>query len=99
MDLSGPAAGSRASGEVGEGDAAVLRRRGEAEVFGAEEEQRVEQHHGGVGAQLLALPQVGLQDAGGRGATLRLKEEAQRRWNEMANPFHETFFASHLRPI
>lgn len=86
MDLSGPAAGSRASGEVAEGDAAVLRRRGEAEVFGAEEEQRVEQHHGRVGAQLLALPQVGLQDARGRGATLRVKKEAERRWNEIANP-------------
>lgn len=73
MDLSGPAAGLRALREVSEGDAAVLRQRGEAEVLSAEEQQRVEQHHGGVGAQLLALPQVGLQYARGSGATLRLK--------------------------
>lgn len=79
MDLSGPAAGSRAPGEVGEGDAPVLRQRGEAEVLGAEEEQCVEQHHGGVGAQLLALPQVGLQYARGRSAPLRLKKEVEKR--------------------
>lgn len=48
-----------------------MRQRGEAEVLGAEEEQRVEQHHRGVGAQLLALPQVGLQYTRGGGATLR----------------------------
>lgn len=80
VDLSGPAAGSRAPGEVGEWDALVLRQRVEAEVFGAEEQQRVEQHHGGVGAQLLALPQVGLQYAWGSGAPLRLKEGGYFRW-------------------
>ena len=49
---------ARAAHEVGEGEAAVLRHAGEAQELGAEEEQRVEQHDGGVGPQLLAVPQV-----------------------------------------
>lgn len=86
VDFAGSAAGSGGSGEVDEGEALVLRHRGEAKVLGAEEEQRVEQHYGGVGAQLLALPQVGLQYAGGDGATLRVKKEAaQRQWSVLEN--------------
>lgn len=78
-DLSGPAAGSRALGEVGEGDAPVLRHRAEAKVLSAEEDKCVEQHHGGVDAQLLALPQVGLRYARGSHAPLRIKKEAEKR--------------------
>lgn len=69
VDFGGPFAGFGVSSEVGKGEALVLRQRGEAKVFGAEEEQRVEQHYGGVGAQLLALPQVGLHHTGGGNTT------------------------------
>lgn len=58
------AAGFGTAGEVGEGEPLVLLQGGVAKVFSAEEEKRVEQHDGGVGAQLLALPQVGLRHAG-----------------------------------
>lgn len=51
------AVGFGAADDVGEGELAVLRHRGEAKVFAAEEEQRVEQHDGRVGAQLLTVPQ------------------------------------------
>lgn len=64
MDFTGSAAGFDASSEVGEGEASMLRQRGEVEDFGAEEEQRVEQHYGWVGAQLLTLPQVRLFNTG-----------------------------------
>lgn len=70
-DFSGFVAGFGESGEVGEGDALVLLQSGEAEVLGAEEEQRVEQHDGRVGAQLLTLPQVGLHHPGGDCSTWR----------------------------
>lgn len=43
--------------DVGERQLAVLLHRGEAEVLAAEEEQGVEEDDGGVGAQLLAVPQ------------------------------------------
>lgn len=43
--------------DVGEGQLAVLLHRGEAKVLAAEEEQGVEEDDGGVGAQLLAVPQ------------------------------------------
>lgn len=76
VDFAGSAAGFGASSEVGKGEALVLRQCGEAEVLGAEEEQGVEQHYGGVGAQLLTLPQVGLHDTRGHDATLRRKGEA-----------------------
>lgn len=69
MDFAGSAAGFGASSEVGKGEALVLRQRGEAEVLGAEEEQSVEQYYGGVGAQLLTLPQVGLHNTGGDNTT------------------------------
>lgn len=42
---------------MAERELAVLLHRGEAEVLAAEEEQRVEEDDGGVGAQLLAVPQ------------------------------------------
>lgn len=82
VDFAGSAAGFGASGEVGEGEALVLRKCGEAEVLGAEEEQRVEQHYGGVGAQLFTLPQVGLHNTGGNNTTLRRKEEAGKELSE-----------------
>lgn len=77
VDFAGSAAGFGAPGEVGEREALVLREGREAEVLGAEEEQRVEQHDGGVGAQLLALPQVGLQNTGGDGSTLRKEDKSR----------------------
>lgn len=70
VDFAGSVAGFGLSSEVGEGEALVLPQRGEAEVFGAEEEHRVEQHNGGVGAQLLTLPQVRLHHTGGNSTTL-----------------------------
>ena len=76
VDFAGSAAGFGASSEVGEGEGLVLSQRGEAEVLGAEEEQRVEQHHGGVGAQLLTLPQVGLLNTGGNNTTWGREEDA-----------------------
>lgn len=107
VDFAGSAAGSGGSGEVDEGEALVLRHRGEAKVLGAEEEQRVEQHYGGVGAQLLALPQVGLQYAGGDGATLRVKKAAEQRQrsvlvnggqkNTVQNSLTTLFINVHLR--
>lgn len=110
VDFAGSAAGSGGAGEVDEGEALVLRHCGEAKVLGAEEEQRVEQHYGGVGAQLLALPQVGLQYAGGDGATLGVKKEAeQRQWsvlgvlenrgqkNKVQNSLTTLFINVHLR--
>ncbi len=78
MDFAGSAAGFGASREVGKRELLVLRQRGEVEILGAEEEQRVEQHYRGVGAQLLALPQVGLHNTRGNDATLRAREEAGR---------------------
>lgn len=78
VDFAGSAAGFGAPGEVGEREALVLREGREAEVLGAEEEQRVEQHDGGVGAQLLALPQVGLQNTGGDGPTLRKEDKSRK---------------------
>lgn len=62
VDFAGSAAGFGASSEVGKREPLVLCQRGEVEILGAEEEQRVEQHYGGVGAQLLTLPQVGLHN-------------------------------------
>lgn len=76
VDFAGPAAGFGASTEVDKGETLVLSQRGEVEVFGAEEEQRVEQHYGRVGAQLLTLPQVGLFNARGNSAACRREEEA-----------------------
>lgn len=55
-----PAAGLGAAGEVAKRKPVVLLQGGVAKVFSAEEKQRVEQHDGGIGAQLLTLPQVGL---------------------------------------
>lgn len=46
VNFAGSAAGFGASSEVGKGEALVLRQCSEVEVFGAEEEQRVEQHYG-----------------------------------------------------
>lgn len=46
------------AGDVGEGQASVVRQRGEAEELGGEEEEGAEQHDGRVGPQLLTLPQV-----------------------------------------
>lgn len=43
--------------DVGERQLPVLLHRGEAEVLAAEEKQGVEEDDGGVGAQLLAVPQ------------------------------------------
>lgn len=77
VDFVGSAARFGASGEVAKGEALVLCQRGKAEVLGAEEEQRVEQHYRWVGAQLLTLPQVGLHNTGGNNATFRRKEEAR----------------------
>lgn len=71
VDFAGTVAGFGASGEVGEGEALVLHQCPETKGLGAEEEQRVEQHYGGVGAQLLTLPQVGLHHTGGNGSPLR----------------------------
>lgn len=56
VDFASPAAGFGAQSEVGKREASVLRQRGEVKIFGAEEEHRVEQHYGRVGAQLLTLP-------------------------------------------
>jgi len=56
--------GLGAAHDVGEGQLAVLLHRGEAKVLAAEEEQRVEQHDGGVRAQLLAVPQEALLHSG-----------------------------------
>lgn len=46
VDFAGSAAGFRVAGEVGKRQALVLLHGVEVEVFGAEEEQRVEQHYG-----------------------------------------------------
>lgn len=46
VNISGCALGFEAPGEVGERQTLVLCQRGEVEVLGAEEEQRVEQHYG-----------------------------------------------------
>lgn len=56
--------GFGASPEVGEGQPAVLLHRGDAEVFAAEEQQRVEEDGGGVRAQLFAPPEELLLNAG-----------------------------------
>lgn len=56
------AAGFRAAGEVGKRKPLVLLQGGVTKIFSAEEKQRVEQHDGGVGAQLLTLPQVGFSN-------------------------------------
>lgn len=64
VDFARAAAGLGAAGEVGERKPLVLFQGGVAKVLGAEEEERVEQHDGGIGAQLLTLPQVRLSNAG-----------------------------------
>lgn len=51
-------AGARAAHDVAKGELVMLGRRAEVEVLGAEEEEGVEQHDGGVGPQLLTAPQV-----------------------------------------
>lgn len=53
-----PAAGFGTAGEVGKRKPLVLFHGGVTETFSAEEKKRVEQHDGGIGAQLLTLPQV-----------------------------------------
>lgn len=63
------AAGFGAAREVGEREPLVLLQRGVTKVFSAEEKQRIEQNDGGIGAQLLTLPQVGLSNAGRDHAT------------------------------
>lgn len=52
------AAGFRTAGEVGKRKPLVLFQGGVTKIFSAEEKKRVEQHDGGIGAQLLTLPQV-----------------------------------------
>lgn len=80
------AVGSGAAGEVSEGQLAVLRHRGEAEVLTAEEEQRVEEDEGGGCPQLLALPQKlllhpgGGAACGGRGGTAAGTKMEEQRW-------------------
>lgn len=54
------AAGFGAAAEVAKRKPLVLLQGGVTKIFSAEEKQRVEQHDGGIGAQLLTLPQVGL---------------------------------------
>lgn len=51
-------------GEVGEGQTSVLALGLELEQLGSKEEQGVEQHKGGVGPQLLTVPQVFLLHTG-----------------------------------
>lgn len=77
-DFAGSAAGFGASSEVGKREPLVLCKGGEVEILGAEEEQRVEQHYGGVSTQLLTLPQVGLHNTRWHNTTLRRREEAGR---------------------
>lgn len=70
------AAGFRAAGEVGKRKPLVLLQGGVTKLFSAEEKQRVEQHDGGVGAQLLTLPQVGFSNTRRDHTALRKKETA-----------------------
>lgn len=57
-----PAAGFGTASEVGKRKPLVLFQGGVTKLFSAEEKKRVEQHDGGVGAQLLTLPQVRLSN-------------------------------------
>lgn len=52
------AAGFGTASEVGKRKPMVLFQGGVTKIFSAEEKKRVEQHNGGIGAQLLTLPQV-----------------------------------------
>lgn len=82
------AAGFGAAREVAERKPSVLLQGGVAEVFGAEEKKRVEQHDGGVGAQLLALPQVRFGNARGRHGASRAKDKAVKKrleWHEKSH--------------
>lgn len=94
VDFAGSVAGFGAPSEVGEREALVLREGREAEVLGAEEEQRVEQHDGGVGAQLLTLPQVGFQNTGGNGTALRKEDESGKSDNKIVTM--TTLFSLHV---
>lgn len=62
--------------ELGEGELEVLLHGGEVEVLAEEEEQSVEEGHGGVHPQLLTVPQelflhIGTDDSCPRGADQR----------------------------
>lgn len=71
------AAGFGTASEVGKRKPLVLLQCGVAEMFSAEEKKRVEQHDGGVGAQLLTLPQVRFSNARGGRAAWRREEKVE----------------------
>lgn len=68
------AAGFGAAGEVAKRKPLVLLQGGVTKIFSAEEKQRVEQHDGGIGAQLFTLPQVRFSNTRWDNTTLRKKE-------------------------
>lgn len=76
VDLACSAAGFGAAGEVGKRKPLVVFQGGVTKVFSAEEKERVEQHDGRIGAQLLTLPQVRFSDARCDHTTCRREEQA-----------------------
>lgn len=70
-----PAAGFGTASEVGKRKPLVLLQGGVTKILSAEEKQRVEQHDGGIGAQLLTLPQVRFSNPRRDPTSLRKREK------------------------